>query len=816
MSQYPKILTAFWISKDQIFVFLTNDWLFKDALPPLYFNQLKLSHQNLKLAPLKLFGKFTGYCKENDTITFIHYPNSEEENKRIYIAGNFNGWGKAIGNDKWLLKLTTTNNEKIMSVTLPWKDIVSFHSEILFKFVTEKGEWLPIPIETPNLSIDNDNNNNYQLDLNRTGQNAFIITTDVSYDPSLTYEISWIDPHLTEINRIDDRILLATLGSTQELGSIVNSSGTTFRIFAPKAKSVRVFFYKDLQSKKIFQLDLQRNDDYTWEANWPESLHGYYYYYNVSKDQLTDTPILDPYAVACFGPAGPGLVIDKQFIPKIKSNFTVPQWNDLIILEAHLRDLLYHTSFVDKVEKPIGFRNLIKWLESKDNYIKNLRINAIELMPIQEYECGSPLEYHWGYMPTNYFCPASSYVLGENELSQIIDFQKLVNTFHENGISVILDVVYNHSGNPNHLANIDKDYYFELTSDGTFMDWCGCGNDFKANTPMGKRLIIDSLIYLIKTFDVDGFRFDLAELLGIDVLKEIESAVKKVKPSIILIAEPWSFRGHIGYALKPTGFASWNDGYREFVVNYVRGRSNQDAFAYFVTGSIDYLARFTTQSVNYAASHDDYCWIDRITENANHNGSDPTAHDIRRTHLMVSILMMSIGIPMLAEGQDFLHSKQGHSNTYQNEHLNALNYLNLANYSNTHQYFKRWIQFRLSVQGQAIRLNEIPSKKYFKFYKHPESSMIGILYNADLSLNKISQLFFVVNPDLKQHELSLSDLTKEDFLQVADQERFNLQGLEGGLIPWNNEKLIIPGLSCGLWIKIAFEHVVSQIDNISD
>lgn len=802
MPHYVRVLTAFWISKDQIFVLCSNDWLLEDQLPPLLFNQTKLFNKSLKPAPLRQFGKLTGYYKDKDDITFIHYPNREEKNQHIYVAGNFNDWGQAIGNKKWLLKSTTRNKEKIMSLTVPWEEIISRGTEILFKFVTENGEWLPIPIEALNLSIDNNNNSNYQIDFNSTGHNAFIFKPGPSYDPSLTYEISWIEEHWTETHIIDDRILFATLGSTQELGSIVSSAGTTFRLFAPKAKSIQVFFYKDLHSENILQLELKRNEDYTWEATWPENLNGYYYYYNVSKDQLNDVPILDPYAIACYGPGGPGIIIDKKFIPKIRSSFKVPQWSDIIILEAHLRDLIQNTPFIDEFEKPAGFLNFVRWIESDNNYIKKLGINAIELLPIQEYERGNPFEYHWGYMPTNYFCPASSYAFGESEISQIIDFQGVISTLHKNGISVILDVVYNHSGNPNHLLNIDKDYYFELTKDGYLMNWSGCGNDFKANTPMGKRLIIDSLTYLIQTYDVDGFRFDLGELLGVEVLEDIELALKKVKPSIILIAEPWSFRGHIGYALKSTGFASWNDGYREFIAEYVRGWSSHDAFTYFVTGSIAYLARFTTQSVNYASAHDDYCWIDRITENENHNGSDPTARDIRRTHLMIAILMMSIGIPMLAEGQDFLHSKQGHSNTYQSEHLNAMNYINLANHSNTHQYFSRWIRFRLSEQGQAIRITKMPSKEYFKFYKHPESSMIGVIYNAHLSLKKTPQLLFVVNPDLKHHELSLPDLSKEGFLQIGDQERLNIQGLDGGLIPWNNEQVILSGLSCGLWIKI--------------
>ncbi len=797
-----RIFSAFWISKDQVLVLLSNDWLLADPLPPIHFNETALVDTHLKRAPLVLFGQLTGYYRNAEEITFVYCPQPGDEEKQIYVAGNFNGWEAAIGNERWLLKPQIINDKKVMALTLPWREIASLDTQLLFKFVTQNSEWIIVPPETPNISIDHHNNSNYAIYNHFTGHNAFIIESYIRYDPSLSYAIVWKENTETEAHVINDEVLLATLGSSRKLGAIINSKGTTLRIFAPRAKFVRAFFYKEESPEDTSMIELNRNPDYTWEGTYPKDLHGYRYYYNVSND----TPILDPYALACYGPAGPGIIIDRKKIPMIRSIFKTPKWNNLIILEAHLRDLIECTRFVDKVEKPAGFKNFVEWLKSNDNYIIDLGINTLELLPIQEFESGNPFEYHWGYMPTNYFCPSSAYAFGENEMSQIVDFQELVKTLHQKNISVILDVVYNHSGNPNHLLNIDKDYYFTRDRYGNLMNWSGCGNDFKANTLMGKRLIIDSLIYLIKTYNVDGFRFDLAELLEIPVLKEIENALKAVKPSIILIAEPWSFRSHIAYALRETGFASWNDGYREFIADYVRGGSNQDAFVYFISGSTARLARFVTQSVNYASSHDDYCWIDKITENPHHDGSKPTTNDIRRTHIMIAILMMSIGIPMLAEGQDFLHSKHGNHNTYQNEYLNALHYINLSRYSSTHQYFSKWIQFRLSEQGEVIRFAPLPCEGYFKFFKHPESTMIGILYNANSSLKNVGQLLFVINPHVDQKMLSI-DLKSEDFIQIADQDRIDSQGLNGALIPWSENQIKLSGLSCGLWHSLSSSKV---------
>jgi hypothetical protein len=195
--------------------------------------------------------------------------------------------------------------------------------------------------------------------------------------------------------------------------------------------------------------------------------------------------------------------------------------------------------------------------------------------------------------------------------------------------------------------------------EGQLTNWSGCGNDLRCSSAMTRRLIIDSLVHFVTYYGVDGFRFDLAELIGVDVLREIERALKAVKPDAILIAEPWSFRGHIAAALRDTGFASWNDGYRNFLRDYVRGNGGRDSAAYFLRGSPWHFARWPAQTVNYTESHDDHTWIDVITENADFQGMTPTARDIRRTHLMIAFLMASIGVPMLAAGQDFLRSKGG-------------------------------------------------------------------------------------------------------------------------------------------------------------
>jgi pullulanase/glycogen debranching enzyme len=400
----------------------------------------------------------------------------------------------------------------------------------------------------------------------------------------------------------------------------------------------------------------------------------------------------------------------------------------------------------------------------------------------------------------NWFAPASAYALTPERASGVHELQALVAAFHRRGIAVVLDVVYNHVGVPAHLLLIDRLYFFEQDATGRLANWSGCGNDVRPDAAMTRRLIIDSCRHLIEVYGVDGFRFDLAELLGVAALREIESALKRTKPDVILIAEPWSFRGHIAGALRDTGWTSWNDDYRDFVRDFVRGGGSAARFEYCLKGSPWFWAKWPAQTVNYTESHDDRTWIDVITENPDHNGHSPTPNDRRRTHLMAAILFSSIGIPMIAAGQDFLRSKQGVTNTYLRGDLNALDYRRIIRFPGTHAYFADWIAFRRGESGRLLRLWTRPSEGYFQFYSTPGSTATAVLYNADRSLGPM-QLLFAINPTMDDTVIPLGGAVPQAarWKQLADHERF-FSG-HGARQPVEAE-LFVPALGCGLWLGV--------------
>ncbi len=727
------------------------------------------------------------------------FGNSEA---KVYLAGDFNGWQNAVGDPHWELKPAQLDGEAVLLLSVAAVALL-VQSQRRFKFVTGEHRWLAVSASAPNAIRDDLGNYNYVFEPTRTGHHWLEFTLSQPLDLAENWQVAWQDEPVVPLQPGD---FFFALKSELPLGAIVRGNETIFRLFAPRAKLVALSVCAKLEEQNVAHVyQLHRRDDYVWELVLADNLHGWYYWYQIEGGFDNGAPgfdfshrVLDPYAQAAVDRLGPGIVLDAQWVGRGDTSFRTPAWQDLVIVEAHVRDLAERAPVKLIPAERRGFTGLRKWVESPDFYLQHLGVNCVELQPVQEFDNRTTEEYHWGYMTANYFSPESSYALDAKHASGVKELQELVAAFHRRGMAVILDVVYNHVGEPAHLMFIDRTYYFELDARGNLSNWSGCGNDLRARSAMAKRLIIDSLRHLVEVYGVDGFRFDLADLIGTEVLREVEVALKRVKPDVILIAEPWSFRGHIAGELRDTGFSSWNDGYRNFLRDYVRGGNSADGFAYFLKGSPVHYAKWPAQTVNYTESHDDRTWIDNITENADGNGHHPTANDRRRTHLMAAILFSSIGIPMISAGQDFLRSKYGVNNTYLRGDLNALDYRRIYRFPGTHAYFAAWIAFRRSPAGRFFRQFSRPAETFFRFYFCPGSTAVAVVYNADLSQGP-QRILFAVNPTLDDVVIPIStELTLVSWQQLADHEHFFNTAREESAQPVEAE-LFVPALGCGLW-----------------
>jgi pullulanase/glycogen debranching enzyme len=799
---------AFWESDDSGLVILSTDWTDTSTLPPISLGPKDLNLGSLERLTAEECGRYCRYYRRKQSWVFVlqtkRYPQLIDPKVKVYLAGEFNQWSEAIGQPEWELVRLEGSEGATYTVSVPAKEIPEGKT-FKFKFVTAGGDWLNVPDSAPNLVRSADGVTNFEFNPQQTGKHIFRFRTPVDYKPVGNEKIIWRDGAHREVLELPQTQFLVLASTDLELGAIVEGDRTTFRLFAPRATGVQLAYGKQADQSDVTLVEMSNVDSVAWEVSFDRSLVGYYYTFRVLGESHEGTShfdpsfvVLDPYAKACLGARGPGIVVDPSRLEKVASPYAPPSWHDLVILEGHVRDLAAHAPIESTAEERRGYAGLRKWLKAEGSYLREIGVNAIELQPIQEFDNIKPEDYHWGYMTVNYFSPESSYALEPETASQIEEFRGLVQDFHDQGVAVIVDVVYNHVGEPNHLLFIDKCYYFHMDEANDLLNWSGCGNDLRCDTPMARRLIIESLKHLVETYDIDGFRFDLAELIGIDVLREIEIELKKVKPSIILIAEPWSFRGHIQDELKETGFASWNDGFRESIAKYVCGEGNQDSIQYFLAGSPS-SSRFAAQTINYTESHDDHCWMDRITERSDGDGSDPTLLDRRRTHLMAAVLFASLGVPMLAEGQDFMRSKLGIENTYQRGDINALDYNRRLVFSGSHSYFRNWILFRRSELGRAFRYDGALKEGYLKFFVAEGSSAIVAIFNADHSVDA-PQLIFAVNPHLEYANITCDAVCFEGAVQIADHERFKVSGLQSARIPLGGKTVHIPPLGCGLWL----------------
>lgn len=813
--------SAYWITPGCGCILLSDNWGF-EALPTFKFNDPALEILRLRRMPPSDLAYFTAYERIDQDIQFIldpnRHPHIDFHQDPISVVGAFNNWGDCPNRlDYELTSEAPHSNIALFTKTISVEEL-NLHSEsIEFKFVTRSGHWINPLSSAPNLKKDARGNLNYYLDPNCNGKHAFLFNLDghrgLDRPLSVCLDQENYTPILPGLSFYD-------LKTDLPLGSIIESDqSTTFRLFAPRASKVSVEIQATLDQPPIRHSLNLMYDQLTWEVNIQNNLSGFLYNFFVEgfNDSISTffdetVPILDPYAKATTGPNGPAIIINQQLAQPAEIPFNPPHWHDLNILECHIKDLTAQLSSDchdkasnDKAPNKGTFAAISKYLHTKDNYLLTLGVNAIELLPIQQFDSPNQESYHWGYMTNNYFSPCAWYADTQDTSNPNQSFKQMVEDFHQYGKSVILDVVYNHVGEPPHLARIDKAYYFYLTKAGEFENWSGCGNTIRSESAMSKKLIIDSLIHLIQTYDVDGFRFDLAELLGIEVLKEIEQALKAVKPSIVLIAEPWSFRGEIKMDLRHAGFMFWNDEFREFAQEYVLGKSHIDSLAYFIKGSTNHLAAWPSQSVNYIASHDDRTWIDKITENPNHQGQNPTQNDIRRTHMAAALMFFSLGTPMLTQGLDFLKSKNGENDTYLRDDLNALNFDAISTHRNTHNYFQNWIQFRQSPWGDCLRLDDFPSPHYSKIARseHTEHSSAVIIFNADQSKGP-KQILLMINPHHESSNIPLGQTLADDWKAIASIDTFNFSGIETQVNFKNQDHINLPPMSLLLCVRPAW------------
>ncbi|MFA9466357.1 MAG: glycogen debranching protein GlgX [Velocimicrobium sp.] len=615
--------------------------------------------------------------------------------------------------------------------------------------------------------------------------------------------------HLTPFNSEDPKIHLIPFdriagfdvrpGFYEINGATLIPGGVNFTIHSNQATSCELLLFHrtadkpfailkfpehyrigNVYSMIVFQIDIEKFE-YAYRLDGP---------YNPEKGIIFDKTryLLDPYAKAVTGQSiwGEKKVSGNQYKARVvKNNFDwetcvqplIPM-EDIIIYEMHVRGFTRDSS--SGVENPGTFAGL----SEKIPYLKELGVTAVELMPIfefdelldkREYE-GEKLFNYWGYNSVSFFAPNTSYGSSIEYNREGKELKKLIKVLHQNEIEVYLDVVFNHTAEGNEkgpffsFKGIDNNIYYMLTPDGSYFNFSGCGNTLNCNHPIVQQMILECLRYWVTTYRIDGFRFDLATILGRN-----EDGTPMSKPPLLqslafdpvlgrvkLIAEAWDAGGlyQVGSFPAWNRWVEWNGKYRDDVRSFLKGDYGKlEVAAKRITGSLDLYKpeiRGYNASINFITCHDGFTLYDLYSYNSKHNekngwsntdGSDSNyswncgvegeteneeISNLRKRMMKnaCAVLMLSRGVPMFLAGDEFGNTQFGNNNAYcQDNIISWLDWSLLEKNHDIFEFFKAMIGFRKS---HRIIRTKTPKCSI----NLPEISLHGLQpFNPDFNVN---------------------------------------------------------------------------------
>lgn len=605
------------------------------------------------------------------------------------------------------------------------------------------------------------------------------------------------------------------------------SGGTTyFTFYCPRAKSVTcvIFEHPDDEDGSVYPMEQNIKD--TWELTIESNLAGKWYGYKAEfseshqpRSPYSNSLFADPYSKHVtvrntYRQDAKSYIFEHSFDWGDTGHRFPDDLRDLIIYETHLMDLTAHPS--SGTDAMGSYKKLIdSGQRGGISHLKKLGINCIEFLPLQKF---APIEppfgekteegFHnswnvyetnyWGYMTSFFFAPENSYASDRSnrhsgKTTAVIDeFKQMIKTLHAEGFTVLMDVVYNHTSlfDKNPHTHLLSDVYLRRDKHGKFLNRSGTGNEYKSEEPAARKLIIDSLLYWMDEYKIDGFRFDLAALLDKKTWDVIKREVQKKYPKAVLIAEPWG-GNYAPHHFSDHGWASWNDRIRNsvkgsdplhdrgFIFSDWQHETKRERLENIIRGTLNHgeggLYNTSAHSVNYLESHDGYTLGDfiriglnpEIHEQVIENPEEHkklSNHELTVSKLAALFLFISQGITMIHAGQEFARSKviaktpvkdpdEGkidHNSYQKNNETNWLNFDDKDLNRDLFEYYRGLIDIR--KKSPALRKCK-PEDINFDYYGDP----LLLSFNVNgLSTGDIYDYYAVLNGNsypYNNHEL---------------------------------------------------------------
>ena len=507
-----------------------------------------------------------------------------------------------------------------------------------------------------------------------------------------------------------------------DLGLTYSPQQSIFRIWAPSAQQGRLYLYSILSDQELDSFDMKKDKAGTWVLVLKGDKKNLRYSFRVKIDNVWQNNVTDPYTKAVDVNGRHGIILDlKTTKPTGWNSDKSPRFinkTDAVIYELHIRDVsIAASSGISSKGKFIGLTETgtvnKDGLSTGLDHIKELGVTHVHLLPFFDYNSvdeskpGKP-QYNWGYDPLNYNAPEGSYSTNANDgATRIKEFKQLVQTFHKNGLRVVMDVVYNHTAltEQSNFNQLVPGYYYRQTKDGKFSNATACGNETASERPMMRKFILESMKYWVQEYHIDGFRIDLMGVHDIETMNIISKELHKVRPDILLYGEGWTagasplpdslraikknvskldriavFSDDIRDGIKGSvfehddkGFASGKPGMEESIKFGVVAACKHPQVDYSkVNYSKAAYAKEPYQTITYAECHDNHVLWDKLRISA----KDATETERKEMHkLALSIVLSSQGISFLHAGTEFLRSKKGVENSFDSpDSINAIDW----------------------------------------------------------------------------------------------------------------------------------------------
>lgn len=580
---------------------------------------------------------------------------------------------------------------------------------------------------------------------------------------------------------------------------------TTFSLWSPTADEVRLMLFDAGKGGHAYEtIALQPGEDGTWSAKVNKDMLGKFYTFNVKVNDkwLGDTPGINARAVGVNGKRA--AIIDMKATnpegwesdqrPPLKSAA------DIVLYEMHHRDLsIDSTSGVKHKGKYLaltehGTVNSSKLSTGIDHLIE-LGVTHVHLLPSYDYASVDESKlnenkYNWGYDPQNYNVPDGSYSTDPyTPATRIKEFKQMVQALHKAGIRVVLDVVYNHTFNTaeSNFERTVPGYFYRKKEDGTFANGSGCGNETASERAMMRKYMIESVLYWVNEYHIDGFRFDLMGIHDIETMNEIRQAVDKVDPSIFIYGEGWaaeaprypadSLAMKVNMAKMP-GIAAFSDELRDGL----RGPFNDNKKGAFLAGlpgeemsikfgivgaiahpqvkndSVNYSkaawAVQPTQMISYASCHDDMCLVDRLQSSIPGLTREQL---VKLDKLAQTAVFTSQGVPFIYAGEELMRDKKGVHNSYESpDSINAIDWRLKTLNADLFAYYKGLIKLRKA--HPAFRMGDAEKvRKHLEFLPVEGSNLIAYRLKDHANGDSWQEIIVVLNGRTTPAKLTVGD-----------------------------------------------------------